>query len=141
MHIYIKDIMQSKVTMVQGDATVEEAEILMLKTNRRCVPVVNQEQKCLGIVSYIDILKLRRDRQNLSRILVSEMCSKNIKTVTPHCSMDDNMEMMLEQGVHHIFVLQDGRVKGIVSVMDMIQINKGVLFNPEEKLGQQFAPH
>lgn len=134
MHIYIKDIMQTAVTMVKADATVEEAETLMLKTNRRCVPVVDDLHHCLGVVSYIDILKLRSQKENLSRMLVSEMCSEQVRTVTPHNSVDDAMELMLEQGVHHVFVLQNGKMAGVVSVMDIIQINKGMLFNPDDEL-------
>lgn len=134
MHIYIKDIMQKEVTVVQGDSTVEDAECLMLKHNRRCVPVVDELRKCIGIISYIDILKLRKDRQNLSRMLVSEMCSGAFLTVTPHNSVDDALELMLDQGVHHVFVLHNQTIAGVVSVMDIIQINKGMLFNPDTEL-------
>jgi len=48
--------------------------------------------------------------------------------------MEDAMELMLDHGIHHVFVLLDGSIKGIVSVMDIIQINKGVQFNPDAEL-------
>ena len=99
MQIYIKDIMQAEVTVVDADSTVEAAETLMLNTNRRCVPVVNQERKCKGIVSYIDILRLKREKANLSRTLVSEMCSRQFISVSPHSSMEDAMELMLDHEI------------------------------------------
>lgn len=134
MHIYVKDIMQSEVTKVHGDVSVEEAESLMLKTNRRCVPVVDSGGKCIGVISYIDILRLKYHKEDLTRKLVSEMCSVNVKSVSPHNSVDDAMHLMLEHGIHHVFVLLDGYIKGIISVMDIIQINRGMLFNPDEEL-------
>ena len=134
MHIYVKDIMQSQVTVVAYDATVEDAENLMLKTNRRCVPVVDQKMKCYGTVSYIDILRLRSQKEDLSRKLVSEMCSHDYISVSPHNSVEDALELMLQHGIHHVFVLLEGQVKGIVSVMDIIQINKSMQFNPDADL-------
>lgn len=134
MHIYVKDIMQSEVTKVFSDVSVEEAESVMLKTNRRCVPVVDSRGKCYGVISYIDILRLKQNKEDLSRKLVSEMCSAEVQSVSPHSSVDDAMALMLQHGIHHVFVLLDGYIKGIISVMDIIQINRGMLFNPDEEL-------
>lgn len=40
------------------------------------------------------------------------------------------MELMIDNGIHHVLVIMSKRVVGIVSVIDIIQIDKARIFNP-----------
>jgi signal-transduction protein with cAMP-binding, CBS, and nucleotidyltransferase domain len=40
------------------------------------------------------------------------------------------MELMIDNGIHHVLVIMSKRVVGIVSVIDIIQIDKARTFNP-----------
>ena len=130
MQVYIKDIMQTEVTTVPCTATVEQSETIMLNTYRPCVPVLDDQGDCVGVLSHIDILRIRNDKKNVGTTYVEEIMSRNIISVGPRNSVDNTMQLMLDNGVHHILVLQDKKVCGIVSVTDIIQIDKARTYNP-----------
>jgi len=130
MQIYIKDVMSAEVTTVQSDSTVGQSESTMLNTNRRCVPVIDNLGICVGVLSHSDILRLRNNKGDVSSTRVREIMSRHIVSVSPHCSVDDAMELMINKGIHHVLVIMSKRVVGIVSVIDIIQVDKARTFNP-----------
>ena len=40
------------------------------------------------------------------------------------------MQLMLDKGIHHVLVIMDRKVRGIVSIIDLIQVDKARTFNP-----------
>lgn len=130
MQVYIKDIMSEEVTTVQSDSSVEQSESIMLNTNRRCVPVIDNLGICVGVLSHSDILRLRNNKVDVSSTAVKDIMSRHVISVSPHCSVDDAMELMINNGIHHVLVIMSKRVVGIVSVIDIIQVDKARTFNP-----------
>ncbi len=130
MHIYVKDIMQTEVTTVSSTFTVEQSETIMLNTYRPCVPVIDDQGDCVGVLSHSDILRIRNDKKDVGTTYVQEIMSRDIVSVGPRSSVDNTMQLMLDNGIHHILVITDKKVCGIVSVTDIIQIDKARTFNP-----------
>ncbi|MBL4582519.1 MAG: CBS domain-containing protein [Gammaproteobacteria bacterium] len=130
MQVFVKDIMQTEVTTVSCTSTVEQSETIMLNTYRPCVPVIDDQGDCVGVLSHSDILRIRNDKKDVSRTYVQEIMSRNVIAVGPRSSVDNTMQLMLDNGIHHILVLQDKKVCGIVSVTDIIQIDKARTYNP-----------
>lgn len=130
VQIYIKDIMQAEVTTVPIGSTVEQSETVMLNTDRRCVPVIDELGDCVGVLSHSDILRARNTKKDVATIWVKDIMSRNIVAVNPRSSVDNTMQLMLDRGIHHILVLQEKKVCGIVSVIDLIQVEKARTFNP-----------
>ena len=129
MQIYVKDIMQTEVTTVPSASTVEQSETIMLNTQRPCVPVIDEEGDCVGVLSHSDILRIRTAKKDVGTTPVQEIMSRNIISVGPRSSVDTTMQLMLDNGIHHILVILDKKVCGIVSVIDIIQIDKARTFN------------
>ena len=130
MQIYVKDIMQTEVTTVPSTSTVEQSETIMLNTQRPCVPVIDEQGDCVGVLSHSDILRIRTAKKDVGTTSVQEIMSRNIISVGPRSSVDTTMQLMLDNGIHHILVILDKKVCGIVSVIDIIQIDKARTFNP-----------
>lgn len=116
-------------TAVSSDATIEQSETIMLGTNRECVPVVDDSKKCVGVLSHSDILRVRSAKEDLSSKRVREIMSRRVISVSPNSSVDNAMKLMLDNGVHHVLVLVGGQVEGIVSVIDIIQVDRARTFN------------
>ena len=128
--IYVKDIMQTEVTTVPSTSTVEQSETIMLNTYRPCVPVIDEQGDCVGVLSHDDILRIRNDKKDVSTTYVNQIMSRNIVSVGPRSSVDNTMQLMLDNGVHHILVLLDKKVCGIISVEDIIQVDETRTYNP-----------
>ncbi len=122
--------MSEEVTTIESDSSVEDCETMMINTNRRCVPVVDDMGFCVGVLSHSDILRARSSKQDVAKIQVMDIMSRHVISVSPHCSVDNCMELMIENGIHHVLVLSNKRVSGIVSVIDIIQVDKARTYNP-----------
>jgi len=130
VQIYIKDIMQTEVTTVSSNSTVGQSETIMLNTQRPCVPVVDDQENCVGVLSHSDILRIRTAKQDVSATSVQDIMSRNVISVGPRSSVDHTMQLMLDNGIHHILVISEDKVCGIVSVIDIIQVDKARTFDP-----------
>lgn len=130
MQICIRDVMTSELTTVSCDSTIEEIETLMLDENRRCVPVVDGVGDCVGVLSHSDILRVRYEKKNVAEVLVHEVMTRKLVSVSPRCCVDDVISLMGESGLHHILVLANRKVHGIVSIFDIIKLEKARTYNP-----------
>lgn len=53
----VKDMMSTKLVTVDQDTIIDCASILLLENNISCLPVVNENRKILGILTWKDILQ------------------------------------------------------------------------------------
>ena len=124
--------MSRDLTMVSVDTSVERAEQQMLKRNRRCVPVVDDQRHIFGELGYSDIVKHRQNQGNLRSTPVWEICSHIVFSVTPMATLETVVDVMVENSVHHVLVLE-GKVRGIVSIMDLLQLYRSKLVSPDAR--------
>ena len=131
MSNYVSEIMSRDLTMVSVDTSVERAEQQMLKRNRRCVPVVDDQRHIFGELGYSDIVKHRQNQGNLRSTKVWEICSHIVFSVTPMATLETVVDVMVENSVHHVLVLEGKEVRGIVSIMDLLQLYRSKLVAPD----------
>ncbi|MBT8042125.1 MAG: CBS domain-containing protein, partial [Pontiella sp.] len=58
---------------------------------------------------------------NLEDVMVQDIMSKNLTTVTPETSLDDCMQLMTDKRIRHLPVLRDKALCGIVSIGDVVK--------------------
>ncbi len=132
MSNYVSEIMSRDLTMVSVDTSVARAEQQMLKRNRRCVPVVDDQRNIFGVLGYSDIVKHRQNQGNLRSTTVWEICSHIVFSVTLMATLETVVDVMVENSVHHVLVLE-GKVRGIVSIMDLLQLYRSKLVSPDAR--------
>lgn len=132
MSNYVSEIMSRDLTMVSVDTSVARAEQQMLKRNRRCVPVVDDQRNIFGVLGYSDIVKHRQNQGNLRSTKVWEICSHIVFSVAPMATLETVVDVMVENSVHHVLVLE-GKVRGIVSIMDLLQLYRSKLVSPDAR--------
>ena len=132
MSNYVSEIMSRDLTMVSVDTSVARAEQQMLKRNRRCVPVVDDQRNIFGVLGYSDIVKHRQNQGNLRSTKVWEICSHIVFSVTLMATLETVVDVMVENSVHHVLVLE-GKVRGIVSIMDLLQLYRSKLVSPDAR--------
>jgi len=124
--------MSRDLTMVSVDTSVARAEQQMLKRNRRCVPLVDDQRNIFGVLGYSDIVKHRQNQGNLRSTKVWEICSHIVFSVAPMATLETVVDVMVENSVHHVLVLE-GKVRGIVSIMDLLQLYRSKLVSPDAR--------
>lgn len=60
--VTVREVMQEEPVLIGPDADLREALDLMIEDRVGAIPVVDEGDHLLGIVSYVDMLKLLQDR-------------------------------------------------------------------------------
>ncbi len=156
--MFIDRSMTRKVITITRDTGILEAKELMAENGIRHLPVVDEENRLIGIVTDRDVRSAlpsilmddydsTDERKRLSRITAKEIMSANPVTVSPTYTLQDALLLMQKSRVGAFPVVDaDGKLEGIISIRDLMRafINvlgigePGVLIGilVEEKVGQ-----
>ncbi len=106
---------------VAPDATVYDAVLTMANKNVGAL-VVMENDKLVGIISERDYTRKVMLRGKRSReTQVREIMSIELTTVHPKESVDDCLRFMTEKRVRHLPVVDEGRLRGVISIGDLVK--------------------
>ena len=106
---------------VAPDATVYDAVLTMANKNVGAL-VVMEGDKLVGIISERDYTRKVMLRGKRSReTQVREIMSIELTTVHPKESVDDCLRFMTEKRVRHLPVVDEGRLRGVISIGDLVK--------------------
>ncbi|MEA2052982.1 MAG: CBS domain-containing protein [Euryarchaeota archaeon] len=111
--ITVGDIMATEVITINADATLELLFSLISEYQHLGYPVVNKENKTIGVISYKDLFRVRREDWNSVR--VKERMSTRLVCVSPRDGVIKAVEKMTEEGIGRLLVMEDDTLVGIVS--------------------------
>jgi len=143
----VKEIMATEVVSVGPETKVNEIARLMLERQISGVPVTDDSNAVVGIVTELDMI-VRNARlhfptyiklldstfylespqhfgEALRRALgttAKDIMTQNVITVGPEAEVEDVATLMVEKRVNPIPVVEDGRLVGIVSRTDLIKL-------------------
>ena len=136
-----KNIMTPHVDVIHCEETVRDALTLFARHNVASLPVVDSEDRCIGIISQSDLIAIthsadeERDFQfcsnptvlggipldQLTREKIEDVMTDRVATVTPEHEVVDVADLMLNHGIHHVPVCDEtGKLCGIISAMDIL---------------------
>jgi CBS domain-containing protein len=112
----------SEVFSIRPDATVLEALQVLADKNIGAVVVVEEDGRLSGILSERDYARkvILLDRSS-AETLVSEIMTADVKTVSPSATVRACMEEMTRYRIRHLPVVEDGELKGVVSIGDVVE--------------------
>jgi CBS domain-containing protein len=141
-----KDIMNTTVITVTPDTSVEELGRLLIGKGVSGVPVVDERQQLVGIVTENDLIRqnerfhiptllrifdafiplqgsasIEAEIKRMSASKVSEICTRKVITVDPETPVQDIATIMSEKSVHLLPVMSSGKLVGIIGKMDIIR--------------------
>ena len=127
----LKDIMTTDIAVATPDATLSEAVAILADNHVGGVPVVRGE-KVLGVFSAADVLayladlnagppsdSLRHRRTSLEQVTVSELMTRELKSLAPNCTVEQAADFMRENQIHRVLVMDGSRLVGIVTTTDV----------------------
>lgn len=121
----VEAILQSKGTVVHTvplSAQVSDAVGALNKHNIGAVVVVDADGEVAGIVSERDIVRLLgRDPAGALKRPVSECMTASVVTCGRDTTIAVLMEQMTQFRIRHIPIVEDGDLKGIVSIGDVVK--------------------
>jgi CBS domain-containing protein len=83
-------------------------------------PVVDESDRVIGFVSEIDLMDalLRDDPQET---LARDLMSSPAITIDEFAPAEEAMTLLRERGIHHLPVVRQGRLVGIISPVDVLR--------------------
>ena len=119
----ISEILNHKgatVWTIAPDATVFEAIQLMADKNVGAL-LVTENEKLFGVLSERDYTrKIALKGKSSKDTKVREILSDRVTHVTPNHSIEDCMRLMTDQRIRHLPVLEGDKIKGVVSIGDLV---------------------
>jgi CBS domain-containing protein len=121
----ITDVLRVKgtrVVTVTPDTTVRQLLAVLAEHGIGAVVVSHDGTSVDGIASERDIVRAfaRRGAAAMSEP-VTAIYTAEVHTITPETQIEEVMRMMTERRVRHAPVVQDGALRGIVSIGDVVK--------------------
>jgi CBS domain-containing protein len=117
----ISRFMAKTVWTADMEETAEKVEELPNRRHLSAVPVVGKDGDVFGIVSSADLLHLHVAKRNARAVRAWELCTYRPVTVPPDATVEDVAKLMVEKRIHHIPVVDGGKLCGIVSALDFVE--------------------
>lgn len=107
----------SPVTVGPGTTLAETATLM--GTHQVGSVLVVEDDRLLGIFTERDALRALASDFDAETHPVSEAMTPNPVTATPSTDAREALRLMLDRGFRHLPVVEDGRIRGVVSIRDL----------------------
>lgn len=127
----LRDIMTTELTTMSPDTTLHDAVAVLADNHVGGAPVM-RGGKVVGLFSANDLLtyltdledgppsdSLRRRRTSLEDVTVSELMTREIKSLGPDCSVEQAADFMRRNQIHRVLVMDGNHLLGIVTTTDV----------------------
>ncbi len=117
----ISSMMQTQVLSVGMDDTVGKVEEFMREHDLSWVPVDEPRGTVVGTVTAADLLQFHVRRGDPAATAAWQICTYKPIVVAPQASVSDVARLMLRHKAHHVVVMENERIVGVVSSLDFVR--------------------
>ncbi|MFN3698457.1 MAG: HPP family protein [Pseudobdellovibrio sp.] len=118
----INKLFTKDVVYINENASLMDANDIMNNHNFRHLPVVNNENYLVGILSKSDFSALKYVDTRFTGFNVKMVMSSPVKTVSKFTTVSDVAKIFIEQKLNCVVVAGDDELIGIVTSEDLIKL-------------------
>ena len=107
---------------IDMNATVKEAAAELKKHNVGALLVTGKNELPEGILSERDIIRYCCGDTPLDQIKVKDICTKDMLVVSSDDDLETARTIMSKHHIRHLPVVDEGKISGIVTIRDIINI-------------------
>ena len=126
----VEQYMTTDLFTVHEDEPLDLVASLMEWERIRHVPVEDHQHRLVGLISYRALLRLLargRLHKDGHQIAVTEVMKKNPVTISPEASTLEAIELMRQHRIGSLPVVKDGRLVGIITERDFMNVSAELL--------------
>ncbi|HYX70870.1 MAG TPA: CBS domain-containing protein [Terriglobales bacterium] len=126
----VRDYMTTKVTTLSDDARLLDAALLIRRTGKRHVPIVDGEGKVVGIISDRDVsrmapsmlAKMTPEEYNavFESTPITVAMTRNPIVVSPETPIKEAVAILYSKKIGALLAVESGKLVGILTVSDML---------------------
>jgi CBS domain-containing protein len=117
--VFVAQLMTAEPETVTPDTLVEDVANRMLEHGIGSVLVVDDDDDLAGILTTTDFVQIVAERKPKDQTSVSEYVSTDVLTAGAQEPIEEVANRLIEAGVHHMPVVDDGTPIGIVTTTDL----------------------
>jgi CBS domain-containing protein len=118
--MYVEEVMSSPVETIGPEDTLNVAVKLMLERGCGCLPVVETDNRLIGILTDRDVCRAAHViGEALWRLRVADAMTRDVHTTQPRERLQVAEQTMRSRHVRRLPVVQAGRLKGMLSIDDL----------------------
>ncbi len=137
--VKVEDVMSSPVIIIKETDTVLAATKSMKKHEIGCVVVVDKAGKPIGLMTERDVVRRVAALDLLpSKVQAGKSMTKPLATVDASANVTDAAKRMRELKIRRLVVVQGGKLRGIITSNDIVDITPALIDVMAEK--SQIAP-
>lgn len=118
----LKSIMTVGVITVKADTPIYEALYLLAKNKISGIPVVDDEQQVIGVLTEKDVLKILFDKKFDVKSTVDDYMSREVICFSEEDSAIDVCKFFIRSNIRRVPIVKDNKLVGIVSRADIIPL-------------------
>ena len=115
-----KDVMTKTITTIHPDATLAEAIRLLICKEISGIPVVDEKEMMIGIITEKDILNFVFSG-NLNNTKVRDVMTKEVVSFSPETNVDEIALAIGQNKFRRVPIVEGKKVIGIISRRDIIR--------------------
>lgn len=105
-------------TLLPSASTIEQINAFLLG-HFKALPVVDEENKPLGITTRVEVLKEMQEEHLVPKTRVSELMSSPVYTIEENEQISKAKRLMKEYGARRLVVTRKGVPVGVISTLDL----------------------
>ena len=109
------------VVTISPEASVRELIALLAQHNIGAVVVSADGRAVAGIVSERDVVRKLHSDETVLDAAVATIMTTDVRSVAPEDSLDATRRLMTEHRFRHVPVVDDGQLRGIISIGDVVK--------------------
>ncbi|PWL33095.1 MAG: hypothetical protein DCO96_01715 [Fluviicola sp. XM-24bin1] len=113
----IEDYMSSPVMITQRNVSIKHLKEMLTRKGLSAVPVLEEDGTITGIVTSSDLVQATNDDA-----VVQDIMSDRVHIAMKNNRLKDAAGMMVKNKVHHLVVMEEGNVVGMISSMDIMKV-------------------
>lgn len=130
MRLQVNDFMTPMVLTADGTTTVGEIRNMMQRNGVHAIPIIkrmpNDSWSIKGIVTSTDLCKKMDENQPIQEV----MNECRVHVIAVNTSVQAAAKMMLKHKVHHLVVMDDGHIIGMISSQDFVKLVADYVLEP-----------
>lgn len=117
--IFVGRLMSAPVETVTPETTVRAAARRMREKAIGSLGVVDESESFLGILTSTDFVAAVADERSMADTPVTEFMTEDVITTEANQPIRDVADVMTDQGFHHLPVVEDGALIGMITTSDL----------------------
>ena len=116
----VHDVMRPAVTTVERQAHLAAAAFLMHRAGDSAVVITAgpQNPQPVAVITEADITATVAEGRDVNEVRIADLIGKEPVMIGPDATVGAAAELMLSHSIHHLPVVEDDRLVGIVDIAD-----------------------